>query len=43
MDYECVCENCGNVFESNDEDATLCPDCWNKIVAGEGKDSAENQ
>ncbi len=30
--YEIVCENCGKVFESDDEMATLCNDCWIKIV-----------
>ena len=35
--YEIICSECGKTFESIDEEATLCPECWEKIIAGEGK------
>ena len=35
--YECICEECGKVFDSTEERATLCPECWQEIVSGEGK------
>lgn len=39
--YEIICEECGNTFESNDEEATLCPECWKKIVSLEGEGLGE--
>lgn len=45
--YEIICEECGKSFESEDEEATLCSDCWTKIVSlegeGLGKDAAEKE
>lgn len=37
--FEIICDECGENFESIDEYATLCPDCWQKIVSlnNEGK------
>lgn len=35
--YECICEECGKVFDSTEERAILCPECWQEIVSGEGK------
>ena len=35
--YEIICEECGKSFESTDEEATLCMECWEKIIAGEGR------
>ena len=34
--FEIVCDECSKTFESTDEDATLCSECWRKIVLGEG-------
>lgn len=45
--FEIICEECGKSFESEDEEATLCPDCWKKIVSledeGLGEDAAEKE
>lgn len=30
--YENVCSECGKPFETNDEEATICFDCWEKIA-----------
>ena len=30
--FECICEECSKPFIGIDEDATLCPDCWDKIL-----------
>lgn len=35
--YEIICSECGKTFESEDEEATLCNECWEKIIEGEGK------
>lgn len=35
--YECICEECGKVFDSTEERVTLCSECWQEIVSGEGK------
>lgn len=37
--YEIICEECGKAFESNDEAATVCPECWEKLInlSNEGK------
>lgn len=32
------CEECGKEFVAKEEIETLCPDCWKKIVFGEGLD-----
>lgn len=29
---ERVCTECSKVFETTEEEATLCPDCWERIV-----------
>ena len=45
--YEIICEECGKSFESEDEEVTLCPECWEKIVSlegeGLGEDAAEKE
>jgi len=45
--FEIICEECGKSFESEDEEATLCPDCWEKTVflegEGLGEDAAERE
>lgn len=33
--YENICDVCSKPFISTDEDATVCPDCWEKIVGSE--------
>lgn len=30
--FECICENCSKPFIGIDEDATLCPECWETIL-----------
>lgn len=37
MEFECICSECSKAFESDDEDATLCPECWNKVVSTENE------
>ena len=32
MTYENVCIECGQPFESEDEDARYCAECWQKVV-----------
>lgn len=39
--YELVCNECGKPFDSVDEEATLCPKCWNDIVSLEGEGHGE--
>ena len=35
-----VCEECGKPFETDDDEyATICPDCWEKMVG----ESLENE
>ena len=31
-EYECICENCSKPFKGIDEDATLCPVCWEALL-----------
>lgn len=33
--FECVCDGCSKVFESEDNSATLCETCWETIVGSE--------
>ena len=42
--YELVCEECGKPFESVDEEATLCPECWGALISelGDGKDGGNS-
>lgn len=30
--YECICEVCSKPFIGIDEDATLCDECWERIM-----------
>ena len=30
--FECICEECSKPFIGIDENATLCPDCWEKLL-----------
>lgn len=30
--YEAICEICSQPFETNDEEDTICPACWQTIV-----------
>lgn len=30
--YECVCKNCSTLFEHEDEEAILCPQCWRNFL-----------
>lgn len=33
--YEIVCDECSKNFESEDINATICEDCWKKLVGAE--------
>lgn len=39
---EQICEECSQPFETIDEEATLCPECWSKLIdltdEGKGED-----
>lgn len=41
--FEAICQECSKPFETPDEDAEYCPDCWAKLVSldneGIGEDS----
>lgn len=39
--FECICDECGTPFESVDEEATLCSECWEKVVGLEGEGKGE--
>ena len=41
--FEVICEGCSKAFETTDEDATLCPTCWEKTISleNEGKGDSE--
>ena len=30
--FELVCQECSKTFESEDINATICDDCWEKLV-----------
>lgn len=30
--YEIICDECSKSFESEDIDATICNECWEKLV-----------
>ena len=36
--FECICENCSKPFIGIDEEATLCPVCWEEIISKELED-----
>lgn len=40
--FEIICDECSQPFESADEEATLCPDCWCKLVGLEGEGLGED-
>lgn len=31
-EIEVICQECGKSFKTTDEDAVMCPDCWEKAV-----------
>ena len=40
--YENICDICSKPFLTDDEDATICDKCWEKILGeNEGKGSDE--
>lgn len=41
--FEIICEECSKAFESIDEEATLCPDCWYALISetGDGRDGVD--
>jgi len=40
--YESICDRCSKPFMTNDEDITICDECWKKIIGeNEGKGSNE--
>lgn len=40
--FENCCVECGKTFETKDSDATLCTECWNRIVLLDSKEEGEN-
>lgn len=36
-----VCEECGKPFETDDEYATVCPNCWEEMVGESLKDEGK--
>lgn len=42
--FEIVCDECSKTFESMDEDATLCPECWRALISemGDGEDGGNS-
>lgn len=40
---EIVCTECSKTFITNDEHATVCPTCWEKLIDGDGKDASEEE
>ena len=41
--FEIICEECSKPFESVDEEATLCPECWERIVGLENEGLGEDK
>lgn len=39
--FEIVCSECSKLFESEDVNAEVCPDCWEKIVGAELENEGE--
>ena len=37
--FECICEECSKPFVGIDENATLCPKCWEKVIIEAFKDN----
>jgi DNA-directed RNA polymerase subunit RPC12/RpoP len=37
--YENICTECSKPFETKEQEATICPECWNKLInlKNEGK------
>lgn len=33
--FELICDECSKPFESNDSNAEICPDCWEKLLGKE--------
>ncbi len=31
-EYEIVCSECGKPFMSDDANADVCPECWEKLI-----------
>ena len=30
--FECICNNCSKLFESEDQEMILCPKCWSSYL-----------
>lgn len=39
--YEIICDECGTAFESDDEAATVCSECWEKLIDFDGEGAGE--
>lgn len=33
--FECICEDCGKLFMTEDSESQLCPECWEKAVSAD--------
>lgn len=40
--FEIVCSECSNTFMSEDLNAEICPECWDKMVLGDMKEEGKN-
>lgn len=40
--FEIVCSECSNTFMSEDSNAEVCPECWNKMVLDNLKEEGKN-
>ena len=40
--FEIVCSECSNTFMSEDSNAEICPECWNKMVLDNLKEEGKN-
>ena len=40
--FEIVCSECSKTFMSEDSNAEVCPECWNKMVLDNLKEEGKN-
>lgn len=39
--YECVCQECSKTFESEDLNAEICVDCWERLIGANLENEGE--
>lgn len=40
---EKICDECSKPFETIDDEATMCPECWQKAIDMEGEGKGEDK